>query len=53
VLSVVKIPEHGDAVLATRGCEGAIGGDRDRVDVTGVAVVICPELALGQFPDLE
>lgn len=52
VLSVIEIPEHGNAILATRGSKRAIGGDRDRVDVASVAVVVCPELALGELPDL-
>lgn len=52
VLPIVEIPEHRDPVFTTRGCERAIRRDGDRVDVPGVAVVVCPQLAFGQLPDL-
>ena len=40
MFTLVKIPEHGDPVLAAGGGEGTIGGDRDSVDVASVAVVV-------------
>lgn len=46
VLAVVQVPKHGDAILTTRGGEGAIGGYGDGVDVSGVAVVVGAQLAL-------
>lgn len=52
VLGLVKIPEHGGAVLATRGAEGTVGGDGDGVDVASVADVVGLQLAAGEFPDL-
>jgi hypothetical protein len=52
VLAVVEVPKHGDAVLATRGSEGSVGGDGKGVDVTGVTVVVGLELALGELPNL-
>lgn len=53
MLSIVEIPEHGDAVLATGGGERAIRGDGDGVDVSGVTSVVGLELALRELPDLE
>jgi hypothetical protein len=53
VLALVEIPEHGDAVLATRGSQGAIGRDGNSVDVAGVTVVVGLELELGEFPNLR
>ena len=44
---------HNGTYLATRGTEGAIGGDGDCVDVAGVAHQIAPELAVGQVPHLQ
>ena len=52
VLGLVEVPEHGGAVLAARGAEGAVGGDGHRVDVAGVADVVGLDAARGQFPDL-
>ena len=52
VLRLVEVPEHGGAVLATRGAEGAVGGDGDGVDVAGVADVVGLELAGGELPNL-
>jgi len=40
VLALVQIPEHGDTILATRGGKRTIGGDRNSVDVAGMAVVV-------------
>lgn len=53
VLGLVKIPEHGGAILATGGAEGTVGGDGDGVDVAGVADVIGLQLAAGELPDLR
>jgi hypothetical protein len=53
VLGLVEVPEHGGAVLATRGAEGAVGGDGDGVDVAGVADVVGLQLAGGELPNLE
>lgn len=52
VLAVVEVPEHDNAVLATGGSEGSVGGDGEGVDVTGVAEVVGLELALGELPNL-
>jgi hypothetical protein len=52
VLALVKIPEHGGTVLATGSAEGAIGGDGDGVDVTGVTDVVSLQLAGVELPDL-
>lgn len=48
----VEVPEHGGAVLAAGGAEGAVGGDGDGVDVAGVADVVGLDPAGGEFPDL-
>ena len=53
MLAVVHVPEHGRAVLAARGAEGAVRGDGHGVEVAGVAVVVSLELAVGQTPHLE
>jgi len=52
VLALVQIPEHGDTILATRSSKRTIGGDRNGVDVTGVAVVVGLQLELRELPDL-
>ena len=52
VLPLVQVPEHGNAVLATRCGKRTVGGDRDGVDVAGVAVVVGLELELRKLPDL-
>ena len=52
VLGLVQVPEHGRAVFAARGAEGAVGGDCYRVDVAGVADVVGLDAAGGEFPDL-
>lgn len=52
VLGLVKVPQHGSTILATRGAQGSIGGDGDGVDVAGVADVISLQLAGGELPDL-
>lgn len=53
VLPLVKVPEHGDSVLASGGAEGTVGGDGDGVDVSGVSDVVGPQLAVGEVPDLD
>jgi hypothetical protein len=40
VLSLVKIPQHGDSILSSGCAEGTIWGDGDGGDVSGVTVVI-------------
>lgn len=52
MLALVKVPEHGDAVLASGRAKRAIGRDGDGRDVAGVAEVVRAELALGELPDL-
>lgn len=53
VLGLVKIPEHGGTVLATRGAQRTVGGDGDSVDVAGVTDVVSLELAGGELPNLD
>ena len=52
MLALVQVPEHGDTVLTTRCGKRTVRGDRDGVDVTGVAVVVGLQLELGELPDL-
>ena len=52
-LALVEVPEHGGAVLAARRAEGAIGGDGDGVEVSGVANEVREELARVEVPDLD
>jgi hypothetical protein len=52
VLGLVKVPEHGGAVLATGGAERSVGGDGDGVDVSGVSNVVGLKAAGSEFPDL-
>lgn len=40
VLGLVKIPQHHGSVFTTGSTEGAIGGDTDGVDITGMADVV-------------
>lgn len=53
VFPLVKIPEHGESVLASRSAERTIGRDSDGVDVSGVSDVVGAELAVGEVPDLH
>lgn len=53
MLVVVEVPEHGLAVLATRGAQRAVWRNGDRVQVAVVAVVVGLELAVGQVPHLD
>jgi len=50
---LVEVPEHGCAVFATGGTERAVWGDRDGVDIAGVAHVVGLDAAGGEFPDLR
>ena len=52
VLGLVEVPEHGGAVFAAGGAEGAIGRDGDGVDVARVADVVGLDAAVGELPDL-
>lgn len=52
VLGLVKVPEHGGAVFAAGGAEGAVRGDGHGVDVAGVADVVGLDAAGGEFPYL-
>ena len=52
VLGLVEVPEHGGAVFAARGAEGAVGGDGHGVDVARVPDVVGLDAAGGEFPDL-
>lgn len=36
VLALVEVPEHGNAILATRSAEGTVWGNGDSVNVAGV-----------------
>lgn len=53
VFAISQFPQHGDTILTTRGAQRSIGRYSDCVDVSGVTVVVCLELAFGQFPDLS
>ncbi|KAJ0879195.1 hypothetical protein HanRHA438_Chr10g0448591 [Helianthus annuus] len=52
-LTLREIPEQNHAVFATTGTQGTIRGDRNSVDVSGVAGQGGPELAVGEVPDLD
>ena len=53
MLPVIEVPQHGLAVLATAGAEGAVRGEGDGVDVAGVTDVVGLQLAVGQVPHLD
>ena len=53
VLGLIEVPEHGCAVFAAGGTEGAVGGDGHGVDVAGVADVVGLDAAIGEFPYLR
>ncbi len=53
VLGLVEVPEHGCAVFAAGGAEGAVGGNGHGVNVASVADVVGLDAAGGKFPDLE
>ena len=52
VFRLVQVPQHGRAVFAAGGAEGAVGGDGDGVDVAGVADVVGLDAAGCELPDL-
>merc|ERR1719468_1245607 len=53
MLVVSKVPEHGLAVLASTGAQGAIRAEGDGVKVPGVTHMVGLQLAVGQVPDLD
>mmetsp|Transcript_49996 Transcript_49996/g.108697 ORF Transcript_49996/g.108697 Transcript_49996/m.108697 type:complete len:241 (-) Transcript_49996:293-1015(-) len=53
VLSVVHIPEHSSAILASRGTQRAIRRDSGGVDHASVPDQVRAELAVAQVPDLH
>jgi hypothetical protein len=54
VLALVEVPQHGSAVLSTRGAERTVRGNSDGVDVASVANEVLTELELvGDGPDLD
>jgi len=53
VFGFVEVPEHGCAVFAAGGAEGAVWGDGDGVDVAGVPDVVSLDAASSQIPDLH
>lgn len=52
MLVLVEIPQHDDAVLASRSAERAIRRDSDGRDIAGVAKVVGAKLALRELPNL-
>lgn len=54
VLAFVKVPEHGNTVLSTRGAKGTVGRNSDGVDVTRVSSEVAEELELvGDGPNFH
>jgi len=53
VLAFIQVPEHDDALFASRCTERAIGGDSDGVDVTSVSAQVALQLAVVKKPDLD
>ena len=53
MLVIGEVPQHGLAVLAAAGAQGAVGAEGDGVKVPGVAHVVGLQLAVGQVPDLD
>jgi len=53
MLSLVKVPEHGDSVLASRSAKRTVRGNGDGVNVSVVTVVVGPQLAVSKVPDLN
>lgn len=53
MFSLVEIPQHGLAVLATGSAQGAVGGDGHRVQVASVTDVVRLQFAVGQIPHLN
>lgn len=52
VLGLVKVPEHGGAVLAAGSAEGSVRGDGDGVDVASVTGVVSLDTTGGELPNL-
>ena len=52
-LALVQVPKHSSVVLSSTGGQGTIGGDADRVQISGVSDKVVAELAVGQIPDLD
>lgn len=52
VLALVQVPEHGATVTTTRSCKRAIWRNSECKDGALMALVVCTELALREFPDL-
>ena len=52
MLGFVEVPQHGGAVFAAGGAEGAVGGDGNGVDVARVPDVVGLDAAGGELPDL-
>ena len=50
---IIEVPQHRLAVLASTGAEGAVRGESDGVDVSGVTDVVGLQLAVGQVPHLD
>ena len=50
---IIEVPQHRLAVLASTGAEGAVRGEGDGVDVSGVTDVVGLQLAVGQVPHLD
>ena len=53
MFAIIEVPQHRLAVLASTGTEGAVRGEGDGVDVSGVADVVGLQLAVGQVPHLD
>ena len=53
MLVIGKVPQHGLAVLAAAGAQGAVRAEGDGVKVPGVTHVVGLQLAVGQVPDLD
>jgi len=53
VLTLIQVPQHGDAVLSTRSTEGTVRGDSHGVDVTRVTGQVGNQFAVLEVPDLR
>ncbi|RUS35573.1 hypothetical protein BC938DRAFT_476521 [Jimgerdemannia flammicorona] len=53
VLAFIEIPQHHDAILATRGAQRTIRRNGNSVNVASVPNVVRTELAFRKFPDLR
>lgn len=52
-LALLKVPQHGGSVLASRGAQRPVRRHRDRVQVPGVADEVRVQLAVRQSPHLD